>query len=64
MDNITGKKRSGITGIKSIIIVGIASLLLGVMLTARFGITPPIDAQSFWKEKSEKNRCSLSRTHL
>ncbi|HKZ46486.1 MAG TPA: DegQ family serine endoprotease [Thermodesulfobacteriota bacterium] len=54
MDNITGKKRSGITGIKSIIIVGIASLLLGVMLTARFGITPSTDAQSFWKEKMGK----------
>ena len=54
MDNITGKKRSGITGIKSIMIVGIASLLLGVMLTARFGITPSTDAQSFWKEKMEK----------
>lgn len=51
MDNITGKKRFGV---KSVIIIGIASLLLGVILTARFGITPSIDAQSFWKEKSEK----------
>lgn len=50
-NNMAGKKRSGIKGI---MIVGIASLLLGIMLTARFGITPPIDAQSFWKEKSEK----------
>ncbi|MBI3754318.1 MAG: DegQ family serine endoprotease [Deltaproteobacteria bacterium] len=51
MDNMSDKKRFGI---KSIIIVGIASLLLGILLTARFGITPQTDAQSFWKEKAEK----------
>ncbi|MBI5327966.1 MAG: DegQ family serine endoprotease [Deltaproteobacteria bacterium] len=41
-------------GIKSIIIVAAASLLAGVLLTAKFDVTPQTDAQSFWKEKGEK----------
>ena len=51
MDNIHGRKRFSII---SIITVGVASLLVGVLLTAKLGITPTTDAQNFWKEKSEK----------
>jgi len=51
MGNLDGKKKFGLT---NIIIVGIASLLLGVVLTARFSVTPQIDAQNFWKERAEK----------
>jgi len=51
MDTMNNKKTFGI---KSVVIVGIASLLLGVVLTARFDVTPPTGAQSFWKEKGEK----------
>lgn len=51
MENINSKKKINII---SIAIVGIASLVLGVALTAKFGITPQTDAQSFWKEKGEK----------
>lgn len=51
MDTMNSKKTFGI---KSVVIVGIASLLLGVVLTAKFDVTPPTDAQSFWKEKGEK----------
>ena len=47
MDTMNNKKTFGI---KSVVIVGIASLLLGVVLTARFDVTPPTGAQSFWKE--------------
>ncbi|MBI3398125.1 MAG: DegQ family serine endoprotease [Deltaproteobacteria bacterium] len=50
MENINRKK----VNIISVAMVGIASLLLGVVLTAKFGITPQTDAQSFWKEKGEK----------
>lgn len=51
MDTMNNKKTFGI---KSVVIVGIASLLLGIVLTAKFDVTSPIDAQSFWKEKGEK----------
>lgn len=51
MDTMNKKKTFGI---KSIAIVGIASLLLGIALTAKFDVTPPTSAQSFWKEKGEK----------
>src|SRR3990170_2045082 len=51
MGNLDGKKKFGLT---NIIIVGIASLLIGVVLTARFSVTPQIDAQNFWKERAEK----------
>ncbi|OGQ40353.1 MAG: hypothetical protein A3A85_01165, partial [Deltaproteobacteria bacterium RIFCSPLOWO2_01_FULL_42_9] len=51
MKNSNSKKKINII---SIAIVGIASLVLGVALTAKFGITPQTDAQSFWKEKAEK----------
>ena len=51
MDIMNNKKAFSI---KSVIIVGIASLLLGVIVTAKFNVTPQTDAQSFWKEKGEK----------
>src|SRR3989337_322548 len=51
MKNSNSKKKINII---SIAIVGIASLLVGVLLTAKLGITPTTDAQNFWKEKSEK----------
>jgi serine protease Do len=51
MDIMNNKKAFSI---KSVVIVGIASLLLGVIVTAKFSVTPQTDAQSFWKEKGEK----------
>ena len=46
MDIMNNKKAFSI---KSVIIVGIASLLLGVIVTAKFNVTPQTYAQSFWK---------------
>lgn len=41
-------------GVITILTVGIVSLLVGIILTARFGLTPPTGAENFWKEPVEK----------
>ncbi|MBI5893900.1 MAG: DegQ family serine endoprotease [Deltaproteobacteria bacterium] len=47
----SGKKGFGFV---TLFTVGLASLILGIALTARLGITPPIGAETFWKENGDK----------
>lgn len=47
----SGKKGFGFV---TLFTVGLASLILGIALTARLGITPPTGAETFWKENGDK----------
>ncbi|OGP32443.1 MAG: hypothetical protein A2073_05855 [Deltaproteobacteria bacterium GWC2_42_11] len=41
-------------GLITLFTVGLASLILGIALTARLGIAPTTGAESFWKENGDK----------
>lgn len=47
-------------GIVSIIIVGIVSIAIGILLNARWGITPSIEAETFLKEGSSEKTVSVT----